>query len=397
LKPSRPAGRLFIRNTFLFRNIGLTFVFLFLLLSLRPAEAPSAEFNQGTGFRIETKRWPEAERLFRSDPRWLGGDGASSVDLKWGRVLWLFGDSFINEAGTRTRHDADLVRNSIGIQKGYLPPLAKMRFFWKKKDGKPAAFFRSEGDTWFWPGTGVMVRDRLLIFLMRIRTAKNDLGFQPCGWKAVLVTNPENGPSAWTMRYLNSPQKNDLIAGSGSAMVLDGFVHVFSTDWRTQKVYLMRWPLRSAWKGDLAQPQWWAGRHAGWVVQSPSGPHPRNVIAGGQMEFSVEFVPKIRKYAQIQTLSLLNPCLSICTAAALTGPWSARECLSPSPGGKGLLIYAGKSHPEIQGADMIFTYALNTRDEKRLLDDKSIYFPIVLRGWITMDQKKASGTAMAAR
>jgi len=397
LKPSWPAGRPFIGKVLLLRNIGFNLALLFLLHAMWPVQAPSAEFNQGTGFRIETKRWPEAERLFRSDPRWQGGDGASSVDLKWGRVLWLFGDSFINEAGKRTRHGSVLVRNSIGIQRGYLPPLAKMSFSWKEKDGRPAAFFKSEGDIWFWPGSGVMIRDRLLVFLMKIRKANNALGFQPCGWKAALVINPEHKPSSWTMRYLESPQKNDIIAGSGSAMVLDGFVYVFSTSWRTQKVYIVRWPLRSAWKGDLAMPQWWAGGHAGWVVQSQSGPQPRNVIAGGQMEFSVEFIPKIRKYAQVQTLSLLYPCLSLCTADALTGPWSARECIAPSPEGKGLFIYAGKSHPEIQGADMIFTYVLNSRDKKRILDDRSIYFPVVLRGWITVDHKEAPGAAMAVR
>jgi hypothetical protein len=319
------------------------------------------------------------------------------VDLKWGRVLWLFGDSFINEAGTRSRHDAILVRNTIAIQKGYLPPLAKMSFSWKKNDGRPAAFFRAEGETWFWPGSGVMIKDRLLIFLMRIRKAENELGFQPCGWKAVLVANPEKKPSAWTLRYLESPQKNEIITGSGSAMVVDGFVYVFSTNWRNQKVYLVRWPIRSAWKGDLSLPQWWTGGQAGWVHQSRSGPQPRSLIAGGQMEFSVEYLPKLRRYAQIQTLSLLNPCLSICTASALTGPWSARECLSPAPKGQGVFIYAGKSHPEIQGADLIFTYVLNTRSKKRLLEDRSIYFPVVLRGWITMDHKYGPGTAMAVR
>src|SRR5215467_7748298 len=39
--------------------------------------------------------WPEADCIFRSDPRWLGADAAFSVDLGQGRVLWLFGDSFV--------------------------------------------------------------------------------------------------------------------------------------------------------------------------------------------------------------------------------------------------------------------------------------------------------------
>jgi hypothetical protein len=38
---------------------------------------------------------PEADRLFHSDPRWLGADAAFSIDLGGGRVWWLFGDSFV--------------------------------------------------------------------------------------------------------------------------------------------------------------------------------------------------------------------------------------------------------------------------------------------------------------
>lgn len=31
--------------------------------------------------------WPEADKLFHSDPRWLGADGAFSIDLGGGRVV----------------------------------------------------------------------------------------------------------------------------------------------------------------------------------------------------------------------------------------------------------------------------------------------------------------------
>ena len=47
--------------------------------------------------------WPEADSLFRSDPLWLGADAAFSVDLGRGRVLWLFGDSFVASKSAETR------------------------------------------------------------------------------------------------------------------------------------------------------------------------------------------------------------------------------------------------------------------------------------------------------
>jgi len=72
-------------------------------------------------WHIEAERWEEAEKIFHCDPRWLGGDGATAIDLTAGRVLWLFGDSFIDVSGTGSRKSSALARNSIAIQSGYDP------------------------------------------------------------------------------------------------------------------------------------------------------------------------------------------------------------------------------------------------------------------------------------
>jgi hypothetical protein len=50
--------------------------------------------------------WPEADRLFHSDPRWLGADAAYSVDLGRGRFLWLFGDGFVARKAGDTRRQS---------------------------------------------------------------------------------------------------------------------------------------------------------------------------------------------------------------------------------------------------------------------------------------------------
>lgn len=339
-------------------------------------------------YRIEAARWEEAEKIFRSDPRWLGGDGAASVDLGHGRVLWLFGDSFIDPSGSGSRRTSDLVRNSIAVQTGYDPTSASMQFAWKMKDGKPAPFFARQGENWFWPASGVMAGKRLLIFLMEIGTAKNELGFEARGWKAVLITNPQEEPDRWRLTYLKSPQRQGFIVGAGNALLENGFLTVFAADGKDRDVYLVRWPERSARAGTLTSPQWWAGDKAGWVGSPADRKRLQRVIAEGQTEFTVEYRPRLRHYLQIQTLSLLNPCLSIAAAAAATGPWSGKTCFfsPPEQDMPDLLIYAGKSHPMLHGTDMAFTYCVNTTKEDRLLTDMTIYFPIMLKGRITTDR-----------
>jgi len=81
---------------------------------------------------IELARWPEADALFRGDPLWLGGEGGYTIDLGAGRVLWLFGNSFIAGGNVRDRGQSTLVRNSVAIQSGYDPSRAKIRFDWKR-------------------------------------------------------------------------------------------------------------------------------------------------------------------------------------------------------------------------------------------------------------------------
>ncbi|MEW6334277.1 MAG: hypothetical protein AB1558_08400, partial [Thermodesulfobacteriota bacterium] len=134
----------------------------------------------------------------------------------------------------------------------------------------------------------------------------------------------------------------------------------------------------------LTAPQWWMGENRGWV-RSPAGIRmPQRIIADGQTEFTAEYRQGLKRYLQVQTLSLMNPCLAVSTAAALTGPWSRQTCffVPPERGAPDLLVYAGKSHPMLRGAEMVFTYVANTTSEERLLNDMTIYFPVVLQGRI---------------
>jgi hypothetical protein len=91
----------------------------------------------------------EVIRDVTSELRWIGGDGAYSVDLGAGRVLWLFGDSFIASTERRVRAESRMVRNALAIQHGYDPTRAFMQFWWPEVDGEPQSFHPEDGDAWF--------------------------------------------------------------------------------------------------------------------------------------------------------------------------------------------------------------------------------------------------------
>jgi len=262
-----------------------------------------------------------------------------------------------------------------------------MKFYWNTIDGKPAAFFAPKGDTWYWPASGIMLGRHLIVFLMEIRTAKNVLGFETCGWKAVWIDNPQDDPDRWRLTYLLSPQKQGLIVGSGNPILAGGFLQVFAASESDRSVYLVRWPGRLAQTGTLTSPQWWTGDKAGWAAGQDARAKPERIFAEGQMEFTVEYLPQGKRYLQVQTLSVMNPCLAFAVAPVTTGPWSEKSCFftPPEQCQPDILVYAGKSHPMLRGADMVFTYVANTTKEDRLLNDMGIYFPVMLKGRIVRD------------
>ena len=124
--------------------------------------------------RIDVARLPKYEKPFRQKaPFWLGSDGAFSLPLSRGRVLWLFGDTYVMpKTGGARREDADIINNAIGIQHG--PLLARkdpFSFHCRWKGARPSAFFTSCAKKGFlWPLSAALNRGALEIFAPATRT-----------------------------------------------------------------------------------------------------------------------------------------------------------------------------------------------------------------------------------
>jgi hypothetical protein len=244
---------------------------LILLCLLACAPAPST-FSEGAeapfSGPMEAQPWPEADALFRSDPKWLGSDGAYSIDLGDGRVLWLFGDSFISTSFLNTRRIATMVRNTVAVQSGYDPSAASMAFYWRMESGKPRSFFPEDGQTWFWPGHGIRVGDKLVIFLVATRSTAEGIGFEHTGWRAVSISHPEQAPSEWQLEWLPTPENPFGLIVSGSVIRTDGYLCAFSVQEPDHTIHLVRWLKAQVMNQDLSRPQWWVGEMEGWVPQN---------------------------------------------------------------------------------------------------------------------------------
>jgi len=351
------------------------------LLKKHGASSGSASSHKQS---YQASAWPEADQLFRRDPFWVGGDCASSVDLGDGRTLWLLGDTRVDPTGQHSRKSSMFIRNSVAIQTGYNPSKASIAFFWRKDEtGQPASFFPEQGNEWFWPGHGIRLGDCLLLFLGRFRGSDKGLGFEGYDWDAVMVNNPDQSPSNWSLTWLDSPANEiGVLVGSASVIQVGECVYAFGSREPVvpHPIYVVRWPTVEVRKGDLSGIQWWAGKGAGWIRQADLKEAPEPVFYGGQTDLTVHYDGMAREFLCVQTVGFGPAVLALRKAPELTGPWTEPEIIYRPPefSRPNIMIYAGKAHPQLKGADLVLTYTTNSSDLFEF-SDSLIYYPRFVR------------------
>lgn len=331
---------------------------------------------------ISVSTWPEADLLFRQNPYWRGGDTSDSTDLGDGRVLWLFGDSFVAAAPGQDRARSDWIRNCVAIQRGYDPPSATLEFFWQTGDSRPTSYFKDNQDSWYWPHSAVLIDQSLLIFLIETKETNVGLGFEHINMAVVAVENPEDAPDRWRLRDLVVPQNDfGIFLGMSETIRIGDHVYAFSKQEPSNDVYLARWSAETLSSGSLENIEWWSGDIEKWVPTEEFNGIGRPVFSATPTNFSIHYDSNIEKFVQLQTWGFGSAVVAIRTAAELTGPWSDRRIIyRPGESDRSdALIYGGKGHDHLMGADIVATYNVNSEVFSELLRDQTIYYPKFIR------------------
>jgi len=360
----------------------LAAVAVFMLASCTPEPTPAPATDEPPSLDlIHVEPWPEADALFRSNSKWLGSDGAYSVDLGNGRTLWLFGDTFISRSFLNSRRLSTMIRNSVAIQSGYDPSTASIEFYWRTQNGNPLSFFPEDNDTWFWPAHGIALEDKLFIFLMATCSTSEGLGFENIGWRAVSISNPEQPPAEWELEWLDTPENPFGLIVSGSAIQVGEHVLAFSVKEPEHTIHLVRWPVVEVMNEDLSQPQWWAGEENGWVLQQDLEEKPQALFSEGHNEFTVHYEPLLEQYLEVQTVGFGKSDLGYRLSDSPAGTWAPIELFYRPEEYQipDILIYAAKAHPHLEGASLVLTYATNIVGYGQLVVRDDLYYPRFLR------------------
>jgi len=368
----------------------------------RPTLAPAVARAPRTSASASV--WPDGSALFRSDPTWAGADSAYSVELGPRRVLWLFGDTFIDPAadGSRANGPNFFIRNSVAIQSdpsdAHDASRAAIAFYWgPARDGAPSSFFHDidGAERWLWPLSGARLPSGvLLLFRMVLEKVEGGLGFAVRGWDAVAIDDPDALPSAWQPRVVQAQSNDPAVLLGTSVLVHDGHLYAYATrnDDREHTMYLARWPLAALARvpaGALQAPEWFT--RAGFRTHDRSDqPVPLSALSplfmDGQTELSVHHDRASKRFIELQVrgLSLADPStvLAYRTAPRPEGPWSELIPLLRPPQAarddvQHLVAYAGKAHPEQAGPGLVASYVVHSLAAP--LPPDALYFPELVR------------------
>ncbi|HEY2911267.1 MAG TPA: DUF4185 domain-containing protein [Gemmataceae bacterium] len=333
------------------------------VLSAAPAEEWNARFRQNDG--------------------WVGGDGAYSVPLSDRKTLWLFSDTWVGSIRDGRRSDVKMVNNTIGIQKGNGRDAA-VTFAIRKTDGKPRAMLAPpEGSGWFWIYAGIAHKGKVHVFLPRIeKSGGGAFGFKQIEQWFGTIANPDTDPTEWKVAYAKLPFAKfakEASVSFGSALLKDGewiYIYGYRQVRGKRSMLVARAPADrladfDTWRF-LADGQWKA-----------SAADARPVATGLATEFSVSYLPGLKKYAAVYTENGLGDRIVGRFADGPAGPWSEPVLFYTCPemkADKKVFCYAAKAHPHLASEnELIVTYCVNAFQLAPVLADARLYWPNFVR------------------
>lgn len=359
------------------------------------------------GLEASGQAWPAGSELFQSSDRWLGGDGATTVELPDGRILWLFGDSLVAPDGQRSRENAFFLSNTMAIQRGTDAPNASVRFHWRTEDPEPEDPLpppvgdedppprprpivpdKQDGELAHWPNHATLVGDQLLLFYNRVQRGEGRFGFEARGWTAFLVDDPSGPPTGWELDEVDTanPFGDDVSVGAGGSFVRDRHVYAYTVHSREGEgdfgfvqhdPHLFRWPVEAVLGEDLTAPEIYDPAADAWRPQSQVDELPEPLFEPGAPGFSVHHDEANDRWLQVQISGFPTGPIEIREAPDPTGPWSQPvDALTPPEGSlSDVSVYLGYAHPSLTGAGLVVGYSTNALSDDAEERNPTIGYP----------------------
>ncbi len=203
-------------------------IFAFILLSLISKTSSPQQMNVS---------FPNAERdsvhnsYFIRNEGWNGGDGAYSLQLPDGRVLWSFGDTFYGTVDSGRIRDGNknvMVRNSFLIQeKSFSNQFSSLNQGYLK-DTKTLIPYKGyeKNEHWYWPLDATIHENQLQMLLMHmVKTGDGMWGFAAVSVDLALFSLPE----LKLTEIVHDKYSGDISYGSAVFEGDDGYTYLYGS------------------------------------------------------------------------------------------------------------------------------------------------------------------------
>lgn len=303
---------------------------------------------------------------------WTGGDVAASYKLPDGRLLWLWGDSFLDTVyPNRQRPVVGFIHNQVTTMNNAGGDFIT---YYGGTKRNPLPYFEASGNTFYWPCFTFMnsANTNVYIFLDRVETfGSGAFDFKVTGVDVAVLRYP-----SLAIEKILPFTRDTVVNWSGDAYESsDGYVYLFGVESTKYNkfIHVARTP-----KNNPLKVTYWNGSN--WVAEAQSTVR---VLGGISQGFSF-FMHKGRQYLLSQE-NLLGPKIYLWDAASPVGPFTRKRLVYTTPDKVGnfkVWTYNAKAHPALSVNDSLLVgYCTNSQTANGLIKNADTYRPYFV--WAT--------------
>lgn len=301
--------------------------------------------------------------IFTRSTEWTGGDATYSIDLKDGRRLWLFGDTFIGQVNPdRSRPSTNLIRNSMVLQRNN-----QFTTIQGGTSSRPKPFLTPvEKDWWYWPGDGLVKDGKVYVFMQGFTsTASGSFGF-----KRTSIDLATLNYNTLEVENVNRLFSNAEIAW-GTALVDDNdYIYIYGVKslQSNKEMYVARV------KGSLGS-EWEYYSNDKWAKE---GQLATPIFSGVSEQFAV-FKDGAKYYLVTQEL-IFGKKIYLYSSSKPEGDFTNQKVIYCTPETKGdIFTYNAYAHPTVYADSLLVSYNVNSFEASDLLKSADNYRPYFVK------------------